>query len=128
MATLKTRQRKLACGRCGYTVRVTRKWIQVGLPTCPCGETLTPDELEDQMFAPGELGREAYARLEVERIEHDIRSERSRSGEWKRRRCANQTCRKYIPKIGPRYCAACGGDHLDPLAHVRARTCDEIPF
>ena len=35
-----TRLIKLACDTCGYTVRTTRKWIAVGLPTCPCGERL----------------------------------------------------------------------------------------
>jgi len=30
---------KLECGECGYTVRTTRKWIDVGMPVCPCGET-----------------------------------------------------------------------------------------
>lgn len=32
-----TRMLKLVCPDDGYTVRTTRKWIDVGLPTCPCG-------------------------------------------------------------------------------------------
>lgn len=28
---------KAACPACGYTIRTTRKWLEVGLPTCPCG-------------------------------------------------------------------------------------------
>jgi hypothetical protein len=32
-----TRLRKVACPSCGYTVRITAKWIAAGLPTCPCG-------------------------------------------------------------------------------------------
>jgi len=32
-----TRLLKAECPECGYTVRVTRKWLDVGLPTCPCG-------------------------------------------------------------------------------------------
>lgn len=32
-----TRQHKIQCPDCGYTVRVTAKWIAVGLPTCVCG-------------------------------------------------------------------------------------------
>lgn len=34
-----TRMIKVACPdeSCGYTVRTTMKWIQVGLPTCMCG-------------------------------------------------------------------------------------------
>jgi hypothetical protein len=32
-----TRMLKIECPECGYTVRTTAKWIEVGLPTCPCG-------------------------------------------------------------------------------------------
>ncbi len=32
-----TRMLKVECPDCGYTVRTTAKWIEVGLPTCPCG-------------------------------------------------------------------------------------------
>lgn len=35
---------------CGYQVRTTRKWIEYGLPTCPCGEKMKaelPDEDEN---------------------------------------------------------------------------------
>jgi len=32
-----TRLLKCECPECGYVVRVTQKWIDVGLPTCPCG-------------------------------------------------------------------------------------------
>lgn len=32
-----TRLLKVECPECGYTVRITRKWLDVGLPTCPCG-------------------------------------------------------------------------------------------
>jgi len=35
-----TRMLKLACPECGYTVRTTLKWIDVGLPTCPCGAVM----------------------------------------------------------------------------------------
>lgn len=31
---------KCACPSCGYTVRTTQKWIEAGLPICPCGETM----------------------------------------------------------------------------------------
>lgn len=30
-----TRLRKAACGECGYTVRVTQRWLEVGPPGCP---------------------------------------------------------------------------------------------
>jgi hypothetical protein len=38
-----TRLRKIECPECGYTARVTAKWIDVGLPTCCCGCEMTAD-------------------------------------------------------------------------------------
>lgn len=39
-----TRMLKLECENCGYTVRTTKKWLDVGLPTCVCGtEFKAPD-------------------------------------------------------------------------------------
>jgi ssDNA-binding Zn-finger/Zn-ribbon topoisomerase 1 len=35
-----TRLLKAECPECGYTVRVTQKWIDVGMPTCPCGQKM----------------------------------------------------------------------------------------
>lgn len=35
-----TRMLKLECTNCGYTVRTTQKWIEVGLPTCCCGSDM----------------------------------------------------------------------------------------
>lgn len=32
-----TRMLKLEADCCGYVVRTTQKWIEVGLPSCPCG-------------------------------------------------------------------------------------------
>ena len=32
-----TRLLKAECPDCGYTIRVTAKWVEVGLPTCVCG-------------------------------------------------------------------------------------------
>lgn len=32
-----TRMLKVQCPDCDYTVRTTKKWIEQGLPTCPCG-------------------------------------------------------------------------------------------
>lgn len=37
-----TRMLKVQCPADGYTVRTTAKWLDVGLPTCPCGETMEP--------------------------------------------------------------------------------------
>lgn len=35
-----TRLIKIECPACGYVARVTRKWLEVGLPVCPCGERM----------------------------------------------------------------------------------------
>lgn len=35
-----TRLCKVVCPGCGYTARITRKWLEVGLPTCPCGSLM----------------------------------------------------------------------------------------
>jgi hypothetical protein len=35
-----TRMVKVECLDCGYTLRTTQKWIDVGLPTCCCGGTM----------------------------------------------------------------------------------------
>ena len=35
-----TRLLKLTCPACGYTIRTTARWVAVGLPTCPCGDSL----------------------------------------------------------------------------------------
>ena len=42
-----TRQRKVTCPDCGYTVRMARSWMAVGLPTCPCGEAMRPESPAD---------------------------------------------------------------------------------
>lgn len=38
-----TRMLKVECPKCEYTVRTTQKWIDVGLPICPCGATMATD-------------------------------------------------------------------------------------
>lgn len=40
-----TRLKKTYCPACGYTVRVTAKWLAVGAPLCPCnGEEMVTDD------------------------------------------------------------------------------------
>jgi hypothetical protein len=38
-----TRLLKVQCPDCGYTIRVTRKWLDEGVPTCPCGALMSED-------------------------------------------------------------------------------------
>jgi hypothetical protein len=42
--------RKVACPDCGYTVRMARSWMNVGLPTCPCGAGMRPESPADLAF------------------------------------------------------------------------------
>jgi hypothetical protein len=39
-----TRMVKVICPECGYTVRTSQKWIDIGLPTCCCGEQMEAPE------------------------------------------------------------------------------------
>lgn len=36
-----TRMLKASCPSCGYTIRLTQKWADLGLPTCVCGDAFT---------------------------------------------------------------------------------------
>lgn len=54
-----TRMLKLECGGgdeaaggCGYVLRTTKKWIEIGLPTCACGKQFPYPE----GYEPGEPG------------------------------------------------------------------------
>jgi hypothetical protein len=31
---------KCECPACGYTIRTTQKWLDIGTPTCPCGDEM----------------------------------------------------------------------------------------
>jgi len=41
---LGSRLKKILCPSCGYIARTSRKWIAVGLPTCPCGTQMVVDD------------------------------------------------------------------------------------
>lgn len=44
-----TRMIKCECEECGYTVRTTKKWLEVAMPECPVDRvTLTCDEPEEE--------------------------------------------------------------------------------
>lgn len=38
-----TRMLKVECPNCGYIVRTTAKWLDQGVPTCPCGVHMMAD-------------------------------------------------------------------------------------
>ena len=49
-----TRMIKVACADCGYTMRTTKKWLEVGVPDCPVDRKPMTYELPDE----GEKGDE----------------------------------------------------------------------
>lgn len=42
-----TRMIKVTCPECGYTIRTTKQWLEVGTPTCPCGTKMEAPDAED---------------------------------------------------------------------------------
>lgn len=42
-----TRMKKLEADCCGYIVRTTEKWLEIGMPSCPCGNPFTQEEKSD---------------------------------------------------------------------------------
>jgi len=43
-----TRLVKVECPECGYTIRVTRKWLDIGVPTCVCGTEMVAPGAEEE--------------------------------------------------------------------------------
>ena len=69
-ASPKTRLRKVACPDCGYTARICRSWLAVGLPGCPCGGRLEPESPADRAYA-GLLGPEDVSQAQWNAICRD---------------------------------------------------------
>ena len=42
-----TRMLLVKCPACEYQVRTTKKWLEIGVPTCPCGTEMVADDSED---------------------------------------------------------------------------------
>jgi len=53
------RMRKASCEGCGYIAYISRRWIAQGLPTCPCGGRLIPEDPDDAalILSPDELAQ-----------------------------------------------------------------------
>lgn len=48
-----TRMLKVFCPECGYTLRTTRRWLDEGVPTCPCGTLMVDvDTLDEETDDP----------------------------------------------------------------------------
>lgn len=97
------RNRKAECVDCGYVVRLTREWIERGLPTCVCGGEFELPCLFDRSYLPGEQGAEAWQQVEGKRVMHDQRSMYAKRAIKSRRRCKETTCGALVGK-GELYC------------------------
>jgi hypothetical protein len=65
-----TRLIKVACPACEYTVRTTKKWIDVGLPTCPCGAVMTVRSALEMAYMNGRThGREQQNSLDSQHLQ-----------------------------------------------------------
>jgi hypothetical protein len=42
--------RKVNCPDCGYTVRMARSWMEVGMPCCPCGTAMALEAIADRAW------------------------------------------------------------------------------
>lgn len=133
------RMRKLACDECGYIAYTSRRWIEHGLPLCPCGTHLIPQDPDDAALAltPAELDQHpaliAYKRA-VSSVLHGqagpARSLRSTGKTFRspdeiagdrmeqERREAARARQLSVLRRGP----------VDPSRAVASATADPIPF
>jgi hypothetical protein len=51
-----TRMQKLVCPEHGFTVRTSQKWIDFGLPRCPCGLQLVRSDRSRSSWRPDKTG------------------------------------------------------------------------
>ncbi len=51
-----TRMIKVVCPKleCGFLVRTTKKWLEIGVPTCPCGEKMEAELPDTDEESDGE--------------------------------------------------------------------------
>jgi len=43
-----TRMLLVKCPKCEYQVRTTKKWLEVGVPTCPCGTLMEAEDGDEE--------------------------------------------------------------------------------
>lgn len=110
-----TRMRKAECATCGYTIRVSRAWIAVGMPSCPCGAgELACDAIEDCALAPDSADHAArLTDAEWSATDFAIRSEREKRKIRHRRRCVEPDCSRLLSREQRSHCAK--HEHLDPM-------------
>lgn len=123
-----TRMRKAECGTCGYTIRVSRRWIARGLPDCPaCRLPLECRDLDDAMADPAQDERLSAAFADVELAGEKRARTSQRSG--MQARC--KACSAFMRNPHAQ-CSACGfqegAGYLPLPGGGRFDAADEMPF
>jgi hypothetical protein len=78
----KARLMKGECPDCGYTIRLTRVWIEVGMPTCPCGAAMESVEYEAEGEELALVESAITYRTTDGRYELRTSKSTSRAGKW----------------------------------------------
>lgn len=118
-----TRLRKGECNACGYTIRLSRRWIAVGMPECPCGAgKLSCPEIEDAVLCLSDAELYLHPQAAQEMRREEARAMRaSRKSGWKggmQPTCGG--CHRFIP-TPKATCGSCGFDN-------GGRGYSEMPF
>lgn len=127
-----SRLRKVACEDCGYTIRVTRSWMDQGLPSCPCGGRMVPESGADLaylgMIGIDDVPRRVWTEICRENGWEDLIIRKGAAAKtWTRRRaelrgcradfCAHPSCGRWI-KSGETHCPE----------HSGTPQLEEVPF
>jgi hypothetical protein len=135
------RNRKLVCenDECGYQVYTSRRWIERGLPMCPCGAHLVPDDPDDAalVLAPEELEQHP-AVIEYKRAVSSVMHGQAGPGRALRAtgrelRPADEVAAQRLERerrkaARARQVGALRRGQLDPTRTPAAAAADEIPF
>lgn len=57
-----TRLQRVECPSCGYLARITRYWLEIGAPSCPCGSEMR--EAQNSIQQQSEMASAALASSE----------------------------------------------------------------
>ena len=124
----RTRMRKVECTSCGWTCRVSRRWIMAGLPDCPtCKIPLECRDLDDALHDPAQSER-----LTAAYGDRELAQERRAQGATRNQNLSQcGSCQRFI--TGPKaVCQSCGyqdGHGFWPTGSTWGRNNDDgIPF
>lgn len=134
------RLRKLECDACGYIAYTSRRWIETGLPVCPCGLTLLPADPDDAALAlsPAELDSHPavleYKRAVASVLHGQEGPARSVHGNWGANiRPADQVAAEKLERdrreaARARQLASLRRGQLDPSRQTAAAAVADMPF